>query len=136
MNIRKPTITNIYIFIGVILVVLFLSIFITKLLKSDNNEFSPNGVITENGVQVITLNAGLGYSPNRIAAQSSIPTKLEIKTNNTYDCTAYLNIPQLNIKKFLPPTGTTEIDLSSRESGEVIEGYCGSDTYKFVIKFS
>lgn len=136
MNIRKPNITNLYIFIGAILVILLLSIFISKLVKSDTSDFSTEGVTTENGVQKITLKAGLGYSPNRIAAQSNLPTKLEIKTNNTYDCTAYLNIPQLDIKKFLPPTGTTEIDLSNRESGDIIEGYCGSDTYKFVIKFS
>jgi len=104
--------------------------------NSEKSKFSQIGVETKNGVQFISLKAGLGYTPNRISAKASIPTKLEIETNNTYDCTAFLNIPKLNIKQFLPPTGVTEIEVQGMQPGEEIEGFCGSDTYKFVIKFS
>jgi plastocyanin domain-containing protein len=118
------------------LIFLGFAIFAVLLVKFNVSEFSREGVETKDGVQLITLKAGLGYSPNRILASASIPTKLEISTNNTYDCTAFLNIPKLNIKKFLPPTGITEIALDQFKPGEEIEGFCGSDTYKFIIRFS
>lgn len=124
---------------GIILGILLVTstfLIINRFNNTNQSQFSSNGVQTIDGVQIITLKAGLGYSPNRILAAANVPTKLEVETNNTYDCTAFLNIPKLEVKKFLPPTGVTEIDMQAMASGEEIEGYCGSDTYKFIIKFS
>jgi plastocyanin domain-containing protein len=129
--------SNLYKLSIVLACTVFALVLITATSKSNNqSEFNSSAVKTIDGVQYISLSAGLGYTPNRIMASASLPTKLKIKTNNTYDCTAYLNIPKLNIKKFLPPTGTTEIALDNLKPGEEIEGFCGSDTYKFVIRFS
>lgn len=136
MKLTKKTVFKISgIFLGLSLV-LSLIVFVGRINAVGQAQFSNNGVEIRNGVQYISLRAGLGYSPNRILATASIPTKLEIETKNTYDCTAYLDIPRLNVKKFLPPTGITEIDVQGMAPGEEIEGYCGSDTYKFIIKFS
>lgn len=122
------------------LIFAFLSVAVAGVLLAKSNatvvEYTNKGVRLESGVQVISIKAGLGYAPNRIQAQANIPTRLDIETNNTYDCTAYLNIPKLNVKEFLPPTGVTQVQIESQASGEEIEGYCGSDTYKFIIKFS
>lgn len=119
------------------IVACFVILFVGVALKfNTTNTDTVNAVETKNGIQFISLKAGLGYSPSRIQASASVPTKLEIQTNNTYDCTAFLNIPKLNIKKFLPPTGTTEISIEGRAPGDEIEGFCGSNTYKFVIHFS
>lgn len=136
MKLTKKSVFKItVIFIGMCLV-LALLIFLGRINTLSKAEFSSNGVEIRNGVQYISFRAGLGYSPNRILATAGIPTKLEIETKNTYDCTAYLDIPSLNVKRFLPPTGVTEIDVQGRAPGEEIEGYCGSETYKFIIKFS
>lgn len=136
MKINKSSVFKISGILLVSFLVILSLLFINQFNNTSQTQFSNNGVRTVNGVQTITLKAGLGYSPNRILAKADVPTKLEVETLNTYDCTAYLNIPKLNIEKFLPPTGVTEIDMQAMSSGEEIEGYCGSDTYKFIIKFS
>ncbi len=114
---------------------LFVLVFIVKSSQSVS-AFSNSTVEFIEGMQTIKIKAGLGYSPNKIQAQANIPSELQIETDNTYDCTAFLNIPKLNIKEFLPPTGVTKIPLLGMSTGEELEGFCGSDTYKFVIKFS
>lgn len=138
MKIRKSTAIKHVSISATILVVFFFGIVFIRLTSANTSDaFYTSGTVTiVDGVQIINLNARLGFNPSRIQAQSNIPTKLIVETKNTFDCTAYLNIPQINFSKFLPPTGLTEIDLHSMQSGEELEGYCGSNTYKFVIRFS
>lgn len=135
MKISKKRLNQISAFALIISLGVVLGLIVNLLIARDSN-FSNSSVKNIDGIQTITLKAGLGYSPNRIMASASVPTVLEINTNNTYDCTAFLNIPALNIKKFLPPTGITKIEIEPRKAGDVLEGFCGSDTYKFVIRFS
>lgn len=134
MKVDKKIVTKILLGLGTFMVLGLLSYAV--FFKTDKNEYSSSSVEINNGVQYIDIKAGLGYSPNRILASANLPTKLNIETKNTYDCTAFLNIPQLDVKKFLPPTGFTEIAIDEQNPGTEIEGFCGSDTYKFIIKFS
>lgn len=87
------------------------------------------------GVQFINIKAGLGYLPNKILAKADTPTKLVLETKNTYDCSAFLSIPSLNIEKFLPPTGITEVNIEAQKEGAEIIGSCGSETYGFSVRF-
>src|SRR3989338_9830649 len=70
----------------------------------------------KNGVQYIKINAKGGYFPQVSNAQAGIPTKLIIKTNGTYDCSASLAIHSINYQKILPQTGEKEIDIGTQKS--------------------
>src|SRR3989344_9475818 len=65
----------------------------------------------KSGIQYITIDARGGYSPQISTAKAGIPTKLIIKTNGTYDCSASLVIRSVGFQKILPQTGETEIDI-------------------------
>lgn len=89
----------------------------------------------KDGVQYVTINARGGYSPRFSNAKAGIPTKLIIKTEGTYDCSASLVINSINYKKILPQTGETEIDLGIPKAGEPLQGVCSMGMYNFTINF-
>jgi plastocyanin domain-containing protein len=92
-------------------------------------------VVMENGVQVITIAAKGGYSPQFIEAQSGVPTELRVTTNGTYDCSSSLVIPSLGYTKFLEPTGTETISISADQAQGSLDGTCGMGMYSFEIAF-
>jgi len=105
------------------------------------NNPSLNGVQTaqnveiRDGVQYVTINARGGYSPKVSTAQANIPTKLVVKTNETYDCSAALVIRSIGYQKILPQTGEEIIDLGSPQSG-TLQGLCSMGMYNFKINFN
>lgn len=99
------------------------------------NQVAQNSVIKD-GVQYITINAKSGYSPKVSTAQAGIPTKIIVKTNGTYDCSASLAIHSIGYQKILPQTGETEIDIGTQKVGETLQGVCGMGMFSFQIKFS
>jgi plastocyanin domain-containing protein len=94
-----------------------------------------NSVIKD-GVQYIIINAKSGYSPKISTAQAGIPTKLIVKTDGTYDCSASLAIHSIGYQKILPQTGETVIDIGYKKAGETLQGVCGMGMFSFQIKFS
>jgi plastocyanin domain-containing protein len=90
----------------------------------------------KDGIQYITIDAKGGYSPKVSSAQAGIPTKLIIKTNNTYDCSSSLRISSVGFQKILPKTGEEIIDLGIPKTGEPIRGVCGMGMYSFLINFN
>ena len=86
------------------------------------------------GVQYVTINARGGYYPKVSSAQANIPTKLIMKTNGTYDCSASLVIRSIGYQKILPQTGQDIIDLGTPQTGK-IQGLCGMGMYNFAINF-
>jgi plastocyanin domain-containing protein len=100
-----------------------------------SNQAVQNSMI-KNGVQYITINAKSGYSPRVSTAQAGIPTKLIVKTDGTYDCSASLAIHSIGYQKILPQTGETEIDIGIQKSGETLQGVCNMGMFSFQIKFS
>ena len=89
----------------------------------------------KNGVQYITINARGGYSPRVTTAQAGIPTKLIMKTNGTYDCSASLAIRSIGFQKILPQSGNTEIDIGTPQAGVPLQGVCGMGMYSFQVNF-
>jgi len=87
------------------------------------------------GVQYITIDAKGGYSPKVSIAKAGIPTKLIVKTNGTYDCSASLVIRSAGFQQILPQTGETEIDIGAKNPGETLQGVCGMGMYSFAINF-
>jgi plastocyanin domain-containing protein len=88
------------------------------------------------GVQYITIDAKGGYSPQTSSAQANIPTKLVVKTNGTYDCSAALVIRSVGYQKILPQTGEEIIDIGKQQEGVSLQGTCSMGMYNFVINFS
>lgn len=90
----------------------------------------------KDGVQYVTVTAKGGYSPRITQIKSGIPTKLVVKTDGTYDCSASLVVRSVGFQKILQPTGEEVIDLGTPKSGEKLQGVCGMGMYNFQIKVS
>jgi len=106
--------------------------------KSNNNEAGKvvQNIEIKEGIQYVTINAKGGYSPRVSTAKAGIPTKLIVKTNGTYDCSASLVIRSVNFQKILAQTGEEIIDLGTPEAGKPLQGLCGMGMYSFVVNFN
>lgn len=106
-------------------------------LKSNNNATDKvvQNIEIKEGIQYITINAKGGYSPRISTAKAGIPTKLIVKTNGTYDCSASLVIRSIGFKKILAQTGEEIIDLGTPEAEKPLQGLCGMGMYNFVVNF-
>ncbi len=106
-----------------------------------NNNSDPIGippaqnVEIRDGVQYVTINARGGYSPKMSIAKANIPTRLIVKTNGTYDCSAALVIRSIDYQKILPQTGEEIIDLGTPQSG-TLQGLCSMGMYSFSVNFN
>jgi plastocyanin domain-containing protein len=97
---------------------------------------SAQNVEIKDGIQYITIDAKAGYSPKVSTAKAGIPTKLIVKTNGTYDCSASLVIHSLGYQKILPQTGEETIDIGTPKAGQPLQGVCGMGMYNFQILFT
>lgn len=88
----------------------------------------------KDGVQYVTIFAQGGYSPRVTEVKGGLPTKLIVKTNGTYDCSAALVVRSAQFQKILQPAGEEIIDLGVPKSGENVQGVCGMGMYSFKIK--
>lgn len=93
-----------------------------------------NNVRIVDGRQIITLKARGGYQPRISQAKAGLPTTLRFETSGTFDCSASVRIPSLNVYKFLPQTGSTDIDLGTPATGQ-LQGSCGMGMYPFSLDF-
>lgn len=123
----------------IITLALVIGIGIVFLSGSKNN--TETGVLTQNvemrgGIQYITVNAKGGYSPKVSTAKAGIPTKLIVKTNGTYDCSAALVIRSVGFQKILAQTGEEIIDLGIPKAGQPFQGLCSMGMYNFLVNFN
>ena len=122
----------------IITIALAIGIGIIFLGGSKNN--TETGALAQNveikdGIQYVMVNAKGGYSPKVSTAKAGIPTKLVMKTNGTYDCSASLVIRSLGFQKILAQTGEEIIDLGAPKSGQSLQGLCSMGMYNFSINF-
>lgn len=96
---------------------------------------SVQNVEIRDGIQYVTIKARGGYSPRVSSAKANIPTKLIVKTNGTYDCSAALVIRSIGYQKILPNTGEEIIDLSTPKTG-TLQGVCSMGMYNFAVNFN
>lgn len=102
------------------LLVIVLAVIFMNRSPSDGSPGTSN-VAIKNGVQYVTVNAKGGYSPKTSTIKAGIPTKLIVKTDNTYDCSSSLVVQSVNYRSMLAATGETEVDLGTPKSGEKIQ---------------
>lgn len=107
-----------------------------KSVSSGSEIAQSQNVEVRDGVQYVTIAARGGYSPRVTEIKGGLPTKLIVKTNNTYDCSASLVVRSVGFQKILQPTGEEVIDLGIPKSGEKVQGVCGMGMYNFKIKVS
>lgn len=124
----------------IIAIALVLGIGIVFLGQSKNNSGtggteSAQNVEIRDGIQYVTISARGGYSPRVSTAQANIPTKLIVKTNGTYDCSAALVIRSIGYQKILPNTGEEIIDLGTPQAG-TLQGLCSMGMYNFAVNFN
>lgn len=93
-----------------------------------------NNVNIVDGKQIIEINAKGGYQPRRSVAKAGIPTVIRFNTKGTFDCSSSVRIPSLGISKFLPQTGSTDIDIGTGQLG-TLQGTCGMGMYPFEVEF-
>lgn len=98
------------------------------------NNVEENNVTMQDGKQIIAINARGGYTPRSSVAKAGIPTIVRFNTSGTFDCSASVRIPSLDISKILPKTGETDIDLGIPVVGP-LSGSCGMGMYPFDITF-
>ncbi|MCW1888272.1 MAG: cupredoxin domain-containing protein [Candidatus Moranbacteria bacterium] len=103
--------------------------------NTDTSQVSTEKVVEMvDGKQIIQIKAKAGYFPMKVTAQAGVPTTLRVTTKGTFDCSAGVRIPSMNISESLPSTGMTDIDLGTPKSGK-LAGTCSMGMYPFEIDF-
>ncbi len=110
-------------------------IFLGQSNKNSDSAQSVQNVEIRDGIQYVTIGARGGYSPRVSTAQANIPTKLVVKTNGTYDCSAALVIKSIGYQKILLQTGEEVIDLGTPQVG-TFKGLCSMGMYNFSVNFN
>ena len=130
---QKNTIISILISLALIGGTLY---FISDKTSSGSEVVQSQNIEIRDGVQYVTINAKGGYFPRVTEIKGGLPTKLVVKTNGTYDCSASLVVRSVDFQKILQPTGEEVIDLGIPKSGDKVQGVCGMGMYNFQIKVS
>lgn len=95
----------------------------------------PNTAQNPDGSQSLAVLAWNGYYPINVAARAGVPAVLRIYTNKTYDCSRAFLIPELKVRRLLPPAGVTEFAIPARAKGSRLFGTCSMGMYTFTIRF-
>jgi plastocyanin domain-containing protein len=93
-----------------------------------------SNVAVENGQQVVTITAKGGYTPTSSTVQAGVPTVIRFNTSGTFDCSAAVRIPDLNVSTTLPSNGSKDISIGTLEAGSVVQGTCGMGMYRFEVQ--
>lgn len=101
----------------------------------EDNPVPANNVSVVDGKQIVVIKAKGGYQPRRSVAQAGIPTVLRFDTDGTFDCSAAVRIPSLNITQMLPQSGKTDIEIGNPQVG-TLQGSCGMGMYPFEVVFN
>ena len=86
----------------------------------NNNSIIEGTQETENGKQIVTMNVkSTSYEASTNTLKIGIPVKLILKTNKTAGCSRSFTIPEYNISKVLPVTGTEIIEFTPTKLGRL-----------------
>ena len=85
------------------------------------------------GNQIIDMTAKLGFTPQNHVIKANESAILRIKTDNTFDCSSSILIPSLKVNKYLPSSGTTDIEIPAQKAGTKIKATCGMGMYSLNI---
>ncbi len=121
--------------IGIAAIIVIGALLFTRTSSVKENSSVPvDNAVMVDGKQIIQIYAKGGYQPRKSIAKAGIPTILRFNTTGTFDCSASVRIPSMNITKALPNTGVTDIDIGNQAAG-ILQGTCGMGMYPFEIDF-
>lgn len=78
---------------------------------------------------------GSGYEPETLKAPANKPVTLNLVTDKTFSCSRAFTIPELNISKILPATGTVTVEIPPQQPGKVLAFSCSMGMYTGKIVF-
>jgi uncharacterized protein len=108
----------------------------SKLLRDWSRDgVTPVTAPNPDGSQSLAVLAWNGYYPLNATAKAGVPAVLRVYTNKTYDCSRAFLIPELKVRKMLPPGGVTEIAIPAHAKGSTLFGTCSMGMYTFNISF-
>ncbi len=110
------------------------AVILTKGARSSVPDVPAHNVSIVDGKQIIEITAKGGYQPRKSIAQAGIPTVIRFNTDGTFDCSASVTVPSMNISKSLPQTGITDIDIGIQQA-ITLQGTCGMGMYPFEVEF-
>ncbi|MFC7303866.1 sulfite exporter TauE/SafE family protein [Streptomyces monticola] len=88
------------------------------------------------GSQTITVQARTdSYRPSSITAKAGVRTELVVATKDSGGCVRAFVVPGLGVRKILPVTGETTVDLGSPKAG-TMSFSCGMGMYGGRIRFT
>jgi uncharacterized protein len=88
----------------------------------------------KNGFQEATINVeSSGYNPSMVILKEGIPTKLSLKTKDTYSCAIAFRIPALKIGVNLRPDGEEILELPKLAKGNYLYT-CSMGMYQGTFK--
>lgn len=131
-KIKKSTIVRNGLIVAAILMLLS-AVFV--LIKPPTEQSTAHAVYEKDGTQIVEITTKGGYFPSDITAKAGKETVIRFTTNGTYDCSAALYIPKLNVETVLPPTGQTDIPAGINEIGSEITGTCSGGSSGFRVRF-
>jgi len=132
---------RIFLIVIAIALVLVIGFFI---IATENEAVAPAaGTISEvvtvdaiSGKQIINVDVKNGYSPRVINARAGTANILRLSSKNDYGCERAFTIPKLNIRKDLPATGDTDIEIPAQAAGTSLIGVCTMGMYSFTMNFN
>jgi sulfite exporter TauE/SafE len=75
----------------------------------------------ENGVQQVTIDVqSRGYTASATVLKKGVPVRLTMVTHGSLGCSRAFTIPEFNISKILPLTGTDTIEFTPEHSGTLV----------------
>lgn len=77
------------------------------------------GVNTEGKQEAVITVLENGYSSSVSKLKAGVPVKLKLVTNGTRSCTRSFTIPQLNISKVLPQSGSEVVEFTPTQTGRL-----------------
>ncbi len=79
-----------------------------------------SSAVVVNGKQQVTITVtSHGYKSDVNTLKAGVPVALTLITNNVLSCARAFTIPNLNISKVLPVTGTTTIEFTPEQTGQL-----------------
>lgn len=79
------------------------------------------GAPVENGVQQVTIDVQAnGYTASAQTIKKGVPVRLTMKTHGSLGCSRAFTIPDYNISKVLPLTGTDTIEFTPNKTGTLV----------------
>jgi plastocyanin domain-containing protein len=72
------------------------------------------------GIQNVTIAVNTrGYTASATTLKKGVPVRLTLTTNNTQGCVRAFTIPDFNISKVLPVTGSETIEFTPKKTGHL-----------------